>query len=570
MGPIARVTPSPRSGERRQRRRNVPAMPAMLRPGFGLPNLRRNVCPHFYMTGSRGAIPIQAPHLLKALIRQDTNTSRCQLRGGVHMEQGYVNDVCLTPASTSASSTRTSCPASDGSTMTDGRADASIYAEALAALAERGRFGIRLGLGRTRALLRELGQPGADGPRRADRRHERQGQRPRAGRRGAPCRRLSGGHDPEAAPRELPRADRGRWPADRRGRLRPARRARPRRSPTGSPRRHGPPTEFELLTAVVFAHFAEVRPDVALVEVGLGGRLDATHAWDGGVAVVTNVDLDHMDRLGDTITKIAREKAAIIERGDRAVTGARGDGLAVVRRRARRLAVPLTEVAPPPILGWDRDGLEVDLPRPRTDARRPPRPAPGRQRRHRRRDARRARGGRHRDRRRRRRGGAATRAARWPGRLELLRVGGRDVLLDGAHNPAGAATLAVALDDLRPFLAAGPLTLVTASMADKDVDGVIAALAGAAALRARRSSRTSLDVPRALPADDAPPRAGVASGVPVARVVADDPIRWRRSRSRSATGSGPVVVAGSLYLVGVARGQLVDDPDLRDPEPTTP
>ena len=67
-------------------------------------------------------------------------------------------------------------------------------------------------------------------------------------------------------------------------------------------RRHGEPTEFELLTAVVFARFAEVRPDVALVEVGLGGRLDATHAWDGGVAVVTNVDLDHMDRLGDTIT----------------------------------------------------------------------------------------------------------------------------------------------------------------------------------------------------------------------------------------------------------------------------
>jgi hypothetical protein len=51
--------------------------------GFGVPNLRRNVCPHFYMTGARGAIPIQAPHLLKALIRQDNMTSRCQLRGGV-------------------------------------------------------------------------------------------------------------------------------------------------------------------------------------------------------------------------------------------------------------------------------------------------------------------------------------------------------------------------------------------------------------------------------------------------------------------------------------------------------
>jgi hypothetical protein len=74
----------------------LPAMPPS-RGGFGLPNLRRNVCPHFYMTGSRGAIPIQAPHLLKALIRQDANVSRCQLRGGVHLEQGYINDVCLTP-----------------------------------------------------------------------------------------------------------------------------------------------------------------------------------------------------------------------------------------------------------------------------------------------------------------------------------------------------------------------------------------------------------------------------------------------------------------------------------------
>jgi hypothetical protein len=73
-----------------------PALPVP-RSGFGLPNLRRNVCPHFYMTGSRGAIPIQAPHLLKALIRQEQNVSRCQLRGGVHLEQGYVNDVCLTP-----------------------------------------------------------------------------------------------------------------------------------------------------------------------------------------------------------------------------------------------------------------------------------------------------------------------------------------------------------------------------------------------------------------------------------------------------------------------------------------
>jgi hypothetical protein len=93
LGPIARVTPSPLVA----RPASAAILPPGPRAGFGLPNLRRNVCPHFYMTGSRGAIPIQAPHLLKALIRQDTNVSRCQLRGGVHLDQGYVNDVCLTP-----------------------------------------------------------------------------------------------------------------------------------------------------------------------------------------------------------------------------------------------------------------------------------------------------------------------------------------------------------------------------------------------------------------------------------------------------------------------------------------
>ena len=94
LGPIARVTPSPLA---EREAGSAATMPMGPRIGFGLPNLRRNVCPHFYMTGSRGAIPIQAPHLLKALIRQDANVSRCQLRGGVHLDQGYVNDVCLTP-----------------------------------------------------------------------------------------------------------------------------------------------------------------------------------------------------------------------------------------------------------------------------------------------------------------------------------------------------------------------------------------------------------------------------------------------------------------------------------------
>jgi len=98
IGPISRVTPPTRSLPLTPGAPGVTAAPAPSGPrgGFGLPNLRRNICPHFYMTGARGAIPIQAPHLLKGLMRQESTISRCQVRGGVHLDPGFVNDVCLT------------------------------------------------------------------------------------------------------------------------------------------------------------------------------------------------------------------------------------------------------------------------------------------------------------------------------------------------------------------------------------------------------------------------------------------------------------------------------------------
>ncbi len=447
------------------------------------------------------------------------------------------------------------------------------YGEALEALQRRGRFGIHLGLGRTRAMLRALGDP----------QREFRGALV-AGTNGkgsvlalaGSALRAAGyriGETPKphlVTYRERLVVD-GR-PVDSTTFARLVERVLPVADAVAG--RHGPPTEFEVLTAVVFLWFAEQHLDLALVEVGLGGRLDATHAWDGGVAAITNIALDHMDRLGPTIPLIAREKAAIIERGDLAVTGADGEALAVIRRRARRLVVPLTEVVPAPLLGLDRDGITVRLPAlgevrvglrgahqaanvavadallDALEAAGIAKVAP---------DARRT----------------GYRDARWPGRLELIELpGGAEVLLDGAHNPAGAAALARALDDLRPDLRGGrdeaappPVTLLTAMMADKDVPGTIAALGSATALAGAQVIATQVEGVRAMPAAEL--AAAWARDDPRVHVAAI-PDLPRALDLALARARGPIVVAGSLYLVGEVRGLLVDDPLLQDPnDPAT-
>ena len=446
------------------------------------------------------------------------------------------------------------------------------YPAALAAIEARGRFGIRLGLGRVRALLRAMGDPqlavrgalvgGTNG---------KGSVIALAG----SALRAAGyrvGETPKphlVTYRERIVVDGQPITADDFARL--VSEAIPVADRVA--RRLGEPTEFELLTAVMFRRFAEVGPDVALVEVGLGGRLDATHAWDGGVAVITNVGLDHTDRLGPTVAAIAREKAAIIERGDRAVTGAVGEALAIVRRRSVRLGVPLAVVPPAPVLGWTRDTVTVDLPRlgPTSIGLRGRHQAANVATADALLDALEAAGI--------ATVGAAARregyaAARWPGRLELLEVavpghGTREVLLDGAHNPDGAAALAVALDDLRPYLAGGgaspePITLVWASMGDKDVAGVVEAVARSSALAGATVVCTAVDLPRAMPPEEL--AAAWRARLPASTVVTA-PGPDAALDVALALGRGPVVVAGSLYLVGAARARLVDDPALRDPVP---
>jgi dihydrofolate synthase/folylpolyglutamate synthase len=128
----------------------------------------------------------------------------------------------------------------------------------------------------------------------------------------------------------------------------------------------GQATEFEMLTAMALAYLAP-RIDRLVCEVGLGGRLDATNALDLGVAVITNVDLDHQKYLGDTIEQIAHEKAAIIKPGNHVITGSEGAALEIVEEHARKARSTIWRLGREIVLestskGWDGHVLAVTGP----------------------------------------------------------------------------------------------------------------------------------------------------------------------------------------------------------------
>ncbi len=439
-----------------------------------------------------------------------------------------------------------------------GPGDGLSYADAIAALSGRGRFGIHLGLGRTRALLRALGDPQVRvrGALIAGTNGKGSVQALAAAMLRAAGYRVGQAPKPHLVEyRERIVVEGAPIAPDEMGRLV----ARTLVAADRVARRLGPPTEFEVLTAAAFAWFAACDVDVAVVEVGLGGRLDATNAWDGGVAAVTNVALDHADLLGATIPQIAREKAAILKRGDLGVTGATGEALDVVRRRARRMGVPLTETAPLQVLGMDRHGLHVAV------------PGLGAVRlgllgRHQAANAAVALGvvdaleaaGIARVPWHARREGLE--AARWPGRLELVALPTLgpplDLLLDGAHNPAGVRALLDALEELRPSLAPGPATLILAIMRDKDVAGMVGQLASASPLRGGRVVVTQVTPRGMAPADLAAAWQAARPGSAISLAGGAEEALEMGIRHAARAG-GPLVVAGSLYLVGAVRGLLV-------------
>ena len=326
----------------------------------------------------------------------------------------------------------------------------------------------------------------------------------------------------------------------------------------------GPPTEFEALTAAAFQELAQARVDMALVEVGLGGRLDATNVLDAGVAAITNVQHDHERLLGSSLASIGTEKAAIVKPGNLAVTGARGRGLTPIRNRCVAVGASLRRAAPGQPYhatlrhsGWD--GLVVDATTPSGElpelrigllgshqaanaavalalldalaedaARRGAPMAVSRE--------------------------AIQRGfgqATWPGRLELIGESrfGR-ILLDGAHNPAGARALAASLGELgvRRF------PLVFGATRGKRVSAVLRALAPLDP----RPIFTRVADPGALPPEDLL-RRWRRIGVGPARVARTPEEALSMAATQRSGAELPVVVAGSLYLVGAVRGMLLGE-----------
>jgi dihydrofolate synthase / folylpolyglutamate synthase len=305
------------------------------------------------------------------------------------------------------------------------------------------------------------------------------------------------------------------------------------------------PTYFEALTATAFEHFRRARVDVAVLEVGMGGRLDATNVAEPLASAIVSIDFDHEVYLGRTLARIAGEKAGVLRRGRTTVLGPlRGEARRAIASVARSLSSPLVDARRGATLLDEPDGLEVRTERAHY---RSLLPLPGA---HQRdnllvalrllEEAKRA--GLAVDL---RRVAAGIRTARWPGRLEWI-DGDPPLLLDGAHNPAGARALAAYLAAVRPFV------LLFGVMADKDVPTlgrILFPLAAEVVLTEPRVSRA------ASPAMIARRAGEPARG---ARRAADSRVGLALAR-RLAKGLGPgvpVVVAGSLYLVGEVLARL--------------
>lgn len=313
--------------------------------------------------------------------------------------------------------------------------------------------------------------------------------------------------------------------------------------------RLGEPTEFEILTALGLAWLGP-RCDRLVIEIGMGGRLDSTNVLDLGVAVITNVALDHTRHLGATVPAIAAEKAAIVKAGDLCLTAAEGPALEVVEARCRQVGARLWRLGRELEMDWrwrGWAGSELDLAGPGFEHQglavplvgsfQPVNAALAVAAAHALGDATSESV----------RAGLA--ATRWPGRLETLRERPR-VVLDGGHNPEGLRRLVADLRRLLDLEAGGrPPVVVFGAMADKDLAAMLAEL--------RALSPPAVIFTRAASAGEraADPRQLAAAWGAGGQAM--NPAGAALEAARERAGSeGTVLVCGSLYLVGELRTAL--------------
>jgi dihydrofolate synthase/folylpolyglutamate synthase len=306
-------------------------------------------------------------------------------------------------------------------------------------------------------------------------------------------------------------------------------------------------TFFEVTTALAFLYFAQERVDLAVLEVGMGGRLDATNAVPGILSVITPVSLDHCRYLGDTIREIAAEKAGVITGNGPVVCSTQDDAAhAVIAARCTVTGAPLFRCGSEFRVEWRPDGLAYHGLNSSVTGLAPGIPGDYQ------------------------RDNAACAlaaaellaergfplelsalhhgiaAAAWPGRMEFF-PGPPRLLLDGAHNPAGVAALLASLARIKRER----LFLITGVMADKDRCGVLGPLLSLA----DEVLTVSVDLPQATPAEEL---AVFCSSRGARAVAAGSVAQGLAAASNRAGPNDLLLVTGSLYLVGEARGVLLN------------
>jgi dihydrofolate synthase/folylpolyglutamate synthase len=288
-----------------------------------------------------------------------------------------------------------------------------------------------------------------------------------------------------------------------------------------------PPTFFEVVTVMALKYFAEQKCEVVIWETGLGGRLDATNIVTPLASVITNVQLDHQQWLGQTLPEIAREKAGIIKPGVPALTTTDdASALSVIAEVARQQHAPLTVVTEPAdsweiALTGEHQKRNAALALAVVRVLQPLLPAPESTQRE------------------------GLKTTHWNGRLQIVpQADGRLILLDGAHNPAGAQALAAALQTRFP---GRTLALILGTMADKDYAAICGWLAPGAAkiFLCPIASDRGAD-PREL-----------ADCCRAANAAAEFTVCPNIAQALAQAAQEPfVVVTGSLHFVGEAMQEL--------------